>query len=67
MSHGSASACVRGIMARKRESGFSVVLFGDAAVAVEVSGAVAALGCDPTSDATPEDALKSLQTGKRRG
>ena len=51
-------------MARKRESGFSVVLFGDAAVAVEVSGAVAALGCDPTSDATPEDALKSLQTGK---
>jgi two-component system response regulator AtoC len=50
-------------MARKRESGFSVVLLGEAASGKGIPAALTRLGCKTGTASSPEDALGLLENG----
>jgi len=50
-------------MAKSRKSGFSVVLFGSAALAPEIPRALTKLGCTAKAASSVEDALKALESG----
>ncbi len=51
-------------MAKSRKSGFSVVLFGSAALAPEIPRSLARLGCVAKAVSSMEEALKTLETGR---
>ena len=51
-------------MAGKTKSGFSVVLFGDAALAPEIPKSLTKLGCTAKAAASTGDALKYLESGR---
>jgi DNA-binding NtrC family response regulator len=52
-------------MAKSRKSGFSVILFGSAALAPEIPKALTKLGCTAKAASSAEDALKALETGRQ--
>jgi len=51
-------------MAKSRKSGFSVVLFGSAALAPEIPRALTKLGCTAKAVSSAEEAFKALETGR---
>jgi DNA-binding NtrC family response regulator len=51
-------------MARSQKTGFSVVLFGAAALAPEIPRALTGLGCTAKAASSAEDAFKALESGR---
>jgi two-component system response regulator AtoC len=51
-------------MGKTTKSGFSVVLFGSAALVPEIPKALTKLGCTARAASSREDALKALETGR---
>ncbi len=51
-------------MAKSQKSGFSVVLFGSAALAPEIPRALTGLGCTAKAASAAEDAFKALESGR---
>ena len=51
-------------MAKTQKTGFSVVLFGTAALAPEIPRALTGLGCTAKAASSAEDAFKALESGR---